>query len=353
MPSRILREGILDSDRVNSLSWDCEVFYRRLMSVVDDFGRFDGRTSILKARLYALKPSTRETDISRWIAQCVEAGLIALYQVEQKPYILYLNLGEPRAKFSKYPPPPANICTHMKTSACVCIQMRADVNGCLQTQADVPPSYSISNSTTTIEKNPPDPPLGNLATSGEIPGAAEGADKAAPPRSGIATTGQDAQKSTRKRPAREIDDSPWEESVCPLPHKDGAFLKAWDEWVAMRLSKKVPVTNRAARLTFEKIRKAGLTLSEATDCFLESAANGWQGVFPDKIIDRRSVQGVKTSGFATKRDQEMREMAENAEIIRQTEIELANRKQHGQQLAIPASQPVFEFGTEPVAFGPG
>jgi hypothetical protein len=39
MPSRLLREGILDSEAVNALSFAAEVFYRRLMSVVDDFGR--------------------------------------------------------------------------------------------------------------------------------------------------------------------------------------------------------------------------------------------------------------------------------------------------------------------------
>ena len=54
MPNRILREGILDSDRVNKLSWGAEVFYRRLMSVVDDFGRFDARIDLLKSKLYPL-----------------------------------------------------------------------------------------------------------------------------------------------------------------------------------------------------------------------------------------------------------------------------------------------------------
>lgn len=35
MPSRILREGILTSERVNALAPLEELFYRRLMSVVD------------------------------------------------------------------------------------------------------------------------------------------------------------------------------------------------------------------------------------------------------------------------------------------------------------------------------
>jgi hypothetical protein len=55
MPDRILRAGIIKSGAVNALGWPAEVFYRRLMSVVDDFGRYDGRSSILRADLYPLK----------------------------------------------------------------------------------------------------------------------------------------------------------------------------------------------------------------------------------------------------------------------------------------------------------
>ncbi|HYH67976.1 MAG TPA: hypothetical protein VD866_24985 [Urbifossiella sp.] len=145
MPSRLLREGILDSTAVNALSFPAEVFYRRLMSVVDDFGRFDGRAAMLRSRLYPLKIETvREADISRWIAECVKAGLIALYAVDGagssrwiamcekaglavpdgfKPYLLFPKLGPARAKESKYPSPPNT-------------QPFTDVNGCTHTPAD-------------------------------------------------------------------------------------------------------------------------------------------------------------------------------------------------------------------------
>ena len=39
MPSRILREGINTSPKVNALSPMAELFYRRLMTVADDYGR--------------------------------------------------------------------------------------------------------------------------------------------------------------------------------------------------------------------------------------------------------------------------------------------------------------------------
>ncbi len=52
MPNRIIREGILTSEAVNSLSWEAEVFFRRLLSVVDDFGR------LTPVRLFYALPCT-------------------------------------------------------------------------------------------------------------------------------------------------------------------------------------------------------------------------------------------------------------------------------------------------------
>src|SRR5690606_33624040 len=52
MPNRILREGILTSPRIAKLGWPEEVFYRRLMSVVDDFGRYYADPGLLRAACY-------------------------------------------------------------------------------------------------------------------------------------------------------------------------------------------------------------------------------------------------------------------------------------------------------------
>lgn len=140
MPVRLLREGILDSAAVNALSLPAEVFYRRLMSVVDDFGRFDGRAAVLRGRLYSLKLNdVREADITRWIAECEKAGLIALYAVDDKPYILFHRLGPARAKESKFPAPPtggANGRAHLQT----------DESNREQPRACAPYSYSGSDS---------------------------------------------------------------------------------------------------------------------------------------------------------------------------------------------------------------
>lgn len=110
MPNRVLREGILDSDAVNSLSWPGEVFYRRLMSVVDDYGRFDARPAVLRSRLYPLKlAAVSESDVSSWLAECQRAGLVRLYSEPEsgKQYLLFQKFNQHvRAKVSKFPDPP-------------------------------------------------------------------------------------------------------------------------------------------------------------------------------------------------------------------------------------------------------
>lgn len=107
MPNRILREAILSSDRIDQLDAAAEVFYRRLMSKVDDHGLYDGRPSMLRSSLYPLRVDrVREADISRWIAACEKAGLLALYERDGKPYLWMLDTRWQVRAEPKYPLPP-------------------------------------------------------------------------------------------------------------------------------------------------------------------------------------------------------------------------------------------------------
>lgn len=111
MPNRIIREGIITSEAVNSLSWEAEIFYRRLLSVVDDFGRFDARPSVLRSALYPLKlDSMREDSVQRCLKSCEAARLVVLYSVEGKEYLEVTNFRQQvRSKKSKYPAPDAHM----------------------------------------------------------------------------------------------------------------------------------------------------------------------------------------------------------------------------------------------------
>lgn len=105
-----MRSGILTSDAVNTLTYPQEVFYRRLMSIVDDFGRYDGRIKILKAALYPLRlDQVRDADLLSWIRATEEAGLVRVYTVQDKDYVQIEKFDQRlRAKHSKWPEPPTN-----------------------------------------------------------------------------------------------------------------------------------------------------------------------------------------------------------------------------------------------------
>ena len=108
MPNRILREGILSSERVNSLGWEGEVFYRRLMSVVDDYGRFHAHPALLRAALFPLKlDAVRDEAMARLLAEAEAAGLVRTYMVDGKRYLQLLDFRQRvRAHESKFPAPP-------------------------------------------------------------------------------------------------------------------------------------------------------------------------------------------------------------------------------------------------------
>lgn len=106
MPNRILREGILTSERVDALgSWAAECFYRRLHSVVDDFGRYYANPSLLRAACYPLKlDKVSNADIEEWIAECERVGLLSVYEIAGKKYLEVVDFRQqPRTKTSKYP----------------------------------------------------------------------------------------------------------------------------------------------------------------------------------------------------------------------------------------------------------
>lgn len=107
MPNRILRDGILTSEPVASLSWAAEVFYRRLMSVADDHGRFHGIPKLIRAACYPLQiDKVSDADIGKWLTECVTAALVSVYPAaDGKRYIQIEKFGQQVRARSKFPEP--------------------------------------------------------------------------------------------------------------------------------------------------------------------------------------------------------------------------------------------------------
>ena len=104
MPGRILREGILTSESVDQLSPGAELFYRRLMSAVDDYGRYPKHPSLLRAALFPLRTDKiTSDDITDWLNECERASLIQTFLSEGKACIEIVNFKQRVRSQSKYP----------------------------------------------------------------------------------------------------------------------------------------------------------------------------------------------------------------------------------------------------------
>lgn len=109
MPNRLLRDWT-NSDKVNSLTPQGEVFFTRLIMKADDFGCFWADGKRLKSNLFPLSDSIRETDILRWMAECQKAELIAVYDSGNKRYLQILEFNQRlRTKKSRFPKPDSNL----------------------------------------------------------------------------------------------------------------------------------------------------------------------------------------------------------------------------------------------------
>ena len=93
MANRIIRDWT-DSESVNALSANAEVFFVRLIMKADANGRHIAAPQLLKAYLYPLK-DVRGADISRWCAECVDAGLIAIVESNGKRYVEIRKFTQP------------------------------------------------------------------------------------------------------------------------------------------------------------------------------------------------------------------------------------------------------------------
>lgn len=113
MPNRIVREAILSSESVSALSWAEEVFYRRLMSIVDDYGRHEANPQLIRARCYPLQTdAVKAKDVSAWMEACQKAAILTVYSSGGKTY-LQINKFQQQTRTASKCPAPDSECSQM------------------------------------------------------------------------------------------------------------------------------------------------------------------------------------------------------------------------------------------------
>ena len=107
MPSRILREGLVDSDAIGQVTIGAEMLFVRLLLLADDFGRYDGRVSVICRRAFVNRRSVDDAQTAEWLHELADSGLIELYESAGRGFLQILNFRQrTRQKVSKFPEPP-------------------------------------------------------------------------------------------------------------------------------------------------------------------------------------------------------------------------------------------------------
>lgn len=115
MPARVIRGEILASDSLSRVSIEADSFFFRLVIAADDFGRLDGRLSVLRSVTFPVR-DVPPVQIEAWLAELERAdgdsrGPVLRYLVEGRPYIQLVGWekhrsNSKRAKESRFPEPP-------------------------------------------------------------------------------------------------------------------------------------------------------------------------------------------------------------------------------------------------------
>lgn len=104
MPQRFLRPGIRTSEKWNKASFLAQSLYIGLMTLVDDYGRYDGRARLIHGEVFSLRDDVDPQRSAAELQHLHDIGLITLYVVEGKEYLQITNWQEhARGTKSKFP----------------------------------------------------------------------------------------------------------------------------------------------------------------------------------------------------------------------------------------------------------
>lgn len=108
MPQRFLRPGIRTSERWNQASFLSQSLFISILTLVDDFGRYDGRAMLLHGECFVLRDDVKPAQTATALTELDNRGLIQLYEIDGKKYLQVLHWQErARSQESKFPPPPS------------------------------------------------------------------------------------------------------------------------------------------------------------------------------------------------------------------------------------------------------
>jgi hypothetical protein len=110
MPQRFLRPGITTSKRWNRCDWPTQSLYLRIITLVDDHGRYDADSELLRSHAFPFGDPFGKvlplTALVRMLRALADKRLLILYKYEGKEYLQLLRWHERARSASKFPEPP-------------------------------------------------------------------------------------------------------------------------------------------------------------------------------------------------------------------------------------------------------
>lgn len=107
MATRLIRDGFLDSPRVNCLDWFAECVYHRALLAADHAGRLDGRPTALRHRLFPARDDVSTDDVAAAVERIIGAGLAIRWTAPNGQLVIQLTNWhrDGNASTSRYPGP--------------------------------------------------------------------------------------------------------------------------------------------------------------------------------------------------------------------------------------------------------
>ena len=120
MPLRFLRPGLTTSACWNSASWQAQSFYVRLITLADDYGRYDGRWQILRSHAF---PLHEEITCKQMLALCEQLqthGLADFYRTPDGKEVVELTKWKERPRSESRFPAKNDFCEQMFANVVKC-----------------------------------------------------------------------------------------------------------------------------------------------------------------------------------------------------------------------------------------
>lgn len=118
----------MTSARVDALSESSELFYRRLHSIVDDYGRHEAHPELLRTKCYPLRVDrVKAKHVVSWLAECEKAALLVVYKVGSKTYLQLTDWRQQQRSDSKCPAPDTQLLSKCLADAHLVVGVVGDV----------------------------------------------------------------------------------------------------------------------------------------------------------------------------------------------------------------------------------